>query len=96
MPSGIYSRSADNWKLLLAIADAASGEWPERAQFPGAGTYSFRARRFWSLAKPAPPWANQTADAYWISKEDAFQVRVCFWFPTLQTPLIKCHDVVQK
>jgi hypothetical protein len=32
MPSGIYSRSADNWKLLLAIADAASGEWPERAR----------------------------------------------------------------
>jgi Protein of unknown function (DUF3631) len=32
MPLGIYSRAADNWKPLLAIADAAGGEWPQRAR----------------------------------------------------------------
>jgi hypothetical protein len=32
MPVGIYSRAADNWKPLLAIADAAGGEWPQRAR----------------------------------------------------------------
>jgi Protein of unknown function (DUF3631) len=32
MPVGIYSRAADNWKPLLAVADAAGGEWPQRAR----------------------------------------------------------------
>jgi hypothetical protein len=32
MPPGIYNREADNWKPLLAIADAAGGEWPQRAR----------------------------------------------------------------
>jgi hypothetical protein len=32
MPAGIYNRAADNWHPLLAIADLASGEWPERAR----------------------------------------------------------------
>jgi putative DNA primase/helicase len=32
MPDGIYNRVADNWRPLLAIADQAGGEWPERAR----------------------------------------------------------------
>jgi putative DNA primase/helicase len=32
MPSGVYNRVADNWRGLLAIADAAGGEWPQRAR----------------------------------------------------------------
>jgi putative DNA primase/helicase len=32
MPAGIFNRPADNWRPLLAVADAAGGEWPERAQ----------------------------------------------------------------
>jgi hypothetical protein len=32
MPDGIINREADNWRPLLAIADAAGGEWPERAR----------------------------------------------------------------
>jgi hypothetical protein len=32
MPSGVFNRAADNWRGLLAIADAASGEWPQRAR----------------------------------------------------------------
>jgi hypothetical protein len=32
MPSGIFNRTADNWRALLAIADAAGGDWPARAR----------------------------------------------------------------
>ena len=33
MPAGVFNRAADNWRpLLLAIADAVGGEWPERAR----------------------------------------------------------------
>ena len=32
MPPTLRSRSADNWRHLLAIADLAGGEWPERAR----------------------------------------------------------------
>ena len=32
MPDGIINREADNWRPLLAIADAAGGDWPDRAR----------------------------------------------------------------
>ena len=32
MPAGVFNRLADNWRPLLAIADAAAGEWPRRAR----------------------------------------------------------------
>ncbi|GAX53105.1 DUF3631 domain-containing protein [Streptomyces olivochromogenes] len=32
MPDGVTDRPADVWESLLAIADAASGDWPERAR----------------------------------------------------------------
>jgi hypothetical protein len=32
MPSGIADRDADVWEALLAVADAAGGNWPERAR----------------------------------------------------------------
>lgn len=32
MPDGIVDRAADVWEPLLAIADAAGGEWPARAR----------------------------------------------------------------
>ncbi|MGW0663047.1 DUF3631 domain-containing protein [Streptodolium elevatio] len=32
MPEGITDRPADVWESLLAIADAAGGDWPERAR----------------------------------------------------------------
>jgi putative DNA primase/helicase len=31
MPAGVFNRAADNWRPLLAIADAAGGWWPARA-----------------------------------------------------------------
>lgn len=32
MPAGIEDRAADVWESLIVIADAAGGEWPERAR----------------------------------------------------------------
>jgi putative DNA primase/helicase len=32
MPPGVFNRVADNWRGLLAIADIAGGEWPQRAR----------------------------------------------------------------
>jgi putative DNA primase/helicase len=32
LPAGVYNREADNWRSLLAIAEAAGGHWPERAR----------------------------------------------------------------
>jgi putative DNA primase/helicase len=32
MPNSLRGRAADNWRPLLAIADAVGGEWPERAR----------------------------------------------------------------
>jgi len=32
LPAGFDNRLGDNWRLLLAIADMAGGEWPERAR----------------------------------------------------------------
>jgi hypothetical protein len=32
MPASIFNRAADNWRPLLAIADAAGGDWPARAR----------------------------------------------------------------
>ena len=32
MPEGVTDRAADIWESLIAIADAAGGEWPERSR----------------------------------------------------------------
>jgi Protein of unknown function (DUF3631) len=32
MPACLLNRAADNWRPLLAIADTAGGEWPQRAR----------------------------------------------------------------
>ena len=32
MPDALSDRQQDNWELLLAIADAAGGDWPKRAR----------------------------------------------------------------
>jgi hypothetical protein len=38
VPANLYNRAADNWRPLLAIADAAGGEWPRRAREIAAAT----------------------------------------------------------
>ncbi len=35
MPAGIEDRDADCWEALLSVADAAGGEWPDRARCAG-------------------------------------------------------------
>jgi putative DNA primase/helicase len=32
LPAGMFNRAADNWRPLLAIAEAAGGGWPKRAR----------------------------------------------------------------
>ena len=32
MPPGLYNRTADNWRPLFQIADAAGNDWPQRAR----------------------------------------------------------------
>ena len=52
MPPGVVDRDADVWESLLAVADAAGGDWPERARvaavtlvtLPKAGTPSLGVR----------------------------------------------------
>jgi len=39
IPTGIHNRAADNWRPLLAIADAAGGEWPVRARRVAEGIF---------------------------------------------------------
>ena len=36
-PAGLHDRAADNWRPLLAIADAVGGAWPERARRAAGG-----------------------------------------------------------
>jgi hypothetical protein len=36
MPEGVSDRNADVWEALLAVADAAGGEWPQRARLAAA------------------------------------------------------------
>jgi putative DNA primase/helicase len=38
VPPNLYNRAADNWRPLLAIADAAGGEWPARTRGIAANT----------------------------------------------------------
>jgi hypothetical protein len=45
MPTGIYNRAADNWHPLLAVADRAGGDWPQRAR-PGCDR-AFNGRGRW-------------------------------------------------
>jgi Protein of unknown function (DUF3631)/RepB DNA-primase from phage plasmid len=43
LPDGFTNRVAANWNLLLAIADIAGGEWPEKAREAAAGIAKLKA-----------------------------------------------------
>ncbi len=32
LPEGLYNRVADNWRPLVAVADAIGSDWPQRAR----------------------------------------------------------------
>ncbi len=40
MPGGLFNRRADVWRPLIAIADVAGGDWPERARQAAMGLES--------------------------------------------------------
>jgi hypothetical protein len=51
VPTNLYNRAADNWRPLLAIADAAGGEWPKKAREIAAATVDAdQAKRIGLLA----------------------------------------------
>ena len=45
LPEGIEDRAADVWEPLLAIADAAGGDWPERARVAAVALVAAAAER---------------------------------------------------
>lgn len=47
MPEGIADRNADVWEALLAVADAAGGEWPDRGRVAAVALVA--------AARAAPP-----------------------------------------
>ena len=49
MPAGIVDRAADVWEPLVAIADQAAGDWPERARTAAVQINAARAERDPSL-----------------------------------------------
>jgi len=51
VPPNLYNRAADNWRPLLAIGDAAGGEWPVQARkIAGATVDADEAKRVGLLA----------------------------------------------
>jgi Protein of unknown function (DUF3631) len=40
MPDGVINRASDNWRPLLAIAEVAGGEWPDKARKAAASMTS--------------------------------------------------------
>ena len=54
-PAGVFNRAADNWRPLLAIADAAGGEWPTRARRAAAILAAARATMTSPSASPCSP-----------------------------------------
>ena len=45
MPDGVQDRAADVWEPLLAVADAAGGEWPHRARVAAVSLVTQAAAR---------------------------------------------------
>ena len=79
VPTDLYDRPADNWRALLAIAEAAGGDWPERARraalvLSGAASVDAREddpgvrlladiRAFFDEHGPGPHASQEVADA---------------------------------
>jgi hypothetical protein len=49
MPEGINDRDADVWEALLSVADAAGGDWPERARVAAVALVALSRERVPSL-----------------------------------------------
>ena len=71
VPESVFNRAADNWRPLLAIADAAGGEWPERARNAAvalAAEYTDESRRVQLLADIADAFEAKKTDR--LSSDD--------------------------
>ena len=71
VPASIFNRAADNWRPLLAIAEAAGGEWPERARNAAvalAAEHTDESRRVQLLADIADAFAAKKTDR--LSSDD--------------------------
>ena len=63
VPADLYNRAADNWRPLLAIAEAAGGDWPQRAREIAAQTVDAdQAKRVGLLADIRDVFAERRAD----------------------------------
>jgi hypothetical protein len=65
VPDNVFNRAADNWRPLLAIADAAGGEWSERARKVAlslAAEHTDESRRVQLLADIADAFAEKKTD----------------------------------
>ncbi len=79
VPDWMFNRVADNWRPLFAIADAAGGEWPERARSIAAvlsnETVSEETYRLMALKDLETLFREQEAD-YLLSEKivEAFRL----------------------
>ena len=68
MPAGVFNRAADNWRPLLAIADAAGGEWPAaRAEPCNAAGQAQPATTNPSACSCYPTFARSSLNATWTA-----------------------------
>ena len=70
VPDQLHDRACDNWRCLLAIADAASGEWPERAREAAktlSGGEEADTRRIMLLSDIRTIFADRTNNPDWIA-----------------------------
>jgi hypothetical protein len=69
VPANLYNRAADNWRPLLAIADAVGDDWPGRAREIAAVTvHADQAKRAGLLADIREVFAERNTDR--IKSED--------------------------
>jgi hypothetical protein len=77
MPDGIEDRNADVWEALLAVADLAGGDWPERARVAAvalvadsmAGAPSIGVLLLRDLKRVFDGRDNKPVDARWLSRQ---------------------------
>jgi putative DNA primase/helicase len=72
-PPDLNDRAADNWELLLAIADLAGGDWPTRARAAAAtlsGDADARAETIGVQLLAAIRSIFETFETDWITSED--------------------------
>jgi len=67
MPDGIADRNADVWEALLSVADAAGGDWPERARVAAVALVALTRRGEASLGAMNPDKATLFSSARPVS-----------------------------